>query len=188
MVPPLSHRIPRVRQYSGFNSRSQFFKYVTLTLFSWPSHAIPLNLELLFVVLTLVILLYRVWPLPFSLATTHRISFDFFSSPYLDVSVQAVPLIKLFIHSMMTDLLSAGFFHSDIHVSLPAYGSSWLFAVRCVLLRLPVPRHPPCALFCLTSFLMYSVTLAFLLQWLYLSFGSSIAFFIFVLVCFFLSV
>ena len=72
--------------------------------------------------------------------------FDFFSSPYLDVSVQAVPLIKLFIHFMMTDLPSAGFFHSDIHVSLPAYGSSWLFAVRCVLLRLPVPRHSPCAL------------------------------------------
>ena len=42
------------------------------------------------------VLLHLVQPLPLSLATTHRISVDFFSSPYLDVSVQAVPLIYLF--------------------------------------------------------------------------------------------
>ena len=43
-----------------------------------------------------------VWPLPRSLATTCGISVDFFSSPYLDVSVQAVPLIRLWIQRMMT--------------------------------------------------------------------------------------
>ncbi len=37
-----------------------------------------------------------VCPLPRSLATTCGISVDFFSSPYLDVSVQAVPLLRLF--------------------------------------------------------------------------------------------
>ena len=37
-----------------------------------------------------------VWPPPLSLATTRGISVDVFSSPYLDVSVQAVPLIQLF--------------------------------------------------------------------------------------------
>jgi hypothetical protein len=36
-----------------------------------------------------------VWPLSRSLATTSEISFDFSSSPYLDVSVQAVPSINL---------------------------------------------------------------------------------------------
>ena len=41
-------------------------------------------------------LLFSVWPLPLSLATTKGISVDVFSSPYLDVSVQAVPLIYLF--------------------------------------------------------------------------------------------
>ena len=41
-------------------------------------------------------LLSPVWPLPRSLATTKGISVDVFSSPYLDVSVQAVPLIYLF--------------------------------------------------------------------------------------------
>ena len=43
-----------------------------------------------------------------------------------------------------------GFPHSDIHGSLPAFGFPWLFVDRYVLLRLPVPRHPPCALLSLT--------------------------------------
>ena len=42
------------------------------------------------------ILLPSVWPNPRSLATTSGISDDVFSSPSLDVSVQAVPLIYLF--------------------------------------------------------------------------------------------
>ena len=46
---------------------------------------------------TPIVFLLRVWPLPRSLATTCGISVDFFSSPYLDVSVQAVPLLHLWI-------------------------------------------------------------------------------------------
>ena len=42
------------------------------------------------------ILLPSVWPPPRSLATTGGISVDVFSSPYLDVSVQAVPCLRLF--------------------------------------------------------------------------------------------
>ena len=37
-----------------------------------------------------------VWPLSISLAATLEIEFSFFSSPYLDVSVQAVPSMYLF--------------------------------------------------------------------------------------------
>ena len=44
-----------------------------------------------------------VWPLPISLATTLGISFDFFSSPYLDVSVREVPFINLCIQLMIYD-------------------------------------------------------------------------------------
>ena len=47
-------------------------------------------------VLTPWILLPMVWPPPLSLATTRGISVDVFSSPYLDVSVQAVPHVRLF--------------------------------------------------------------------------------------------
>ena len=42
-----------------------------------------------------------VWPISRSLATTSEISVDFSSSPYLDVSVQAVPLIHLWIQCMI---------------------------------------------------------------------------------------
>ena len=44
----------------------------------------------------------------------------------------------------------AGFPHSDIHGSIPACGSPWLFAACRVLHRLLAPRHPPYALTNLT--------------------------------------
>ena len=47
-----------------------------------------------------------VWPLPRSLATTYGISVDFSSSPYLDVSVQAVPHVHLFDSMHVTWILS----------------------------------------------------------------------------------
>ena len=46
-------------------------------------------------------LLLSVWPLSRSLATTEEISVDFSSSPYLDVSVQAVPYIRLCVQRML---------------------------------------------------------------------------------------
>ena len=46
--------------------------------------------------------LATVWPLPRSLATTSGISVDFSSSPYLDVSVQAVPPVYLWIQYTVT--------------------------------------------------------------------------------------
>ena len=46
-------------------------------------------------VLTPKAFLSLVWPLPISLATTFGLSFDFFSSPYLDVSVRVVPFLNL---------------------------------------------------------------------------------------------
>ena len=55
-------------------------------------------------VLTPTLFLKLVWPLPISLATTFGISFDFSSSPYLDVSVQAVPSVTLWIHVTVNTL------------------------------------------------------------------------------------
>ena len=43
----------------------------------------------------------KVWAVPVSLAATKGISFDFFSSGYLDVSVRQVPFITLCIQIMM---------------------------------------------------------------------------------------
>ena len=91
-------------------------------------------------------MLRSVWPLPFSLATTHGISFDVSSSGYLDVSVPRVPRVDLWIQSTLHDSSSWGFPHSDIHGSMLIYNSPWLFAVSRVLRRLLMPRHSPYAL------------------------------------------
>ena len=96
MVPPYSHRVSRVRRYSGFSWPLSVFAYETLTLFGGPSHVLLLTFSIPSAVRTPKVLLLSVWPLPRSLATTCGISVDFFSSPYLDVSVQAVPLPYLF--------------------------------------------------------------------------------------------
>ena len=75
---------------------------MTLTLFRWLSQTILLDRCIHIAVRTPKVLLPLVWPLPRSLATTSGISVDFFSSPYLDVSVQAVPLPYLWIQHGMT--------------------------------------------------------------------------------------
>ena len=102
MVPPSSHRVSRVRRYSGSSPRISLFAYETLTPSGASSHTLRLNVLLLPAVRTPKVLLPSVWPLPLSLATTQGISVDVFSSPYLDVSVQAVPPIHLWIQCMVT--------------------------------------------------------------------------------------
>ena len=92
----------------------------------------------------------RVCPLPRSLATTYGISVDFSSSPYLDVSVRAVPPIQLWIHCTVTWYCHAGFPHSEIRGSRLICSSPRLIAACHVLLRLLMPRHSPCALSNLT--------------------------------------
>ena len=95
MVPPASHGVSRVPRYSGSSYILSVFDYVTLTLCRWPSHAIRLTYRLKTLSATPKMLPPSVWPLPRSLATTSGISVDVFSSPYLDVSVQAVPHVCL---------------------------------------------------------------------------------------------
>ena len=60
------------------------------------SRSVRLQINMLIPVRTHKVFLLHVWPLPISLATTFGISFDFFSSPYLDVSVREVPVLILF--------------------------------------------------------------------------------------------
>ena len=105
MVPPYSDQVSRVWPYSGSCAAVRIFTYVTLTLFGWPSHAILLTLPVLKAVRTPKGFLLSVCPLPRSLATTYGISFDVSSSPYLDVSVQAVPHVHLFDSMHVTGVL-----------------------------------------------------------------------------------
>ena len=107
MVPPYSHRVSRVRRYSGYGLLTSLFAYETITLFGVSSHTLQLNFVVPYVVRTPKVLLPPVWPLPRSLATTKGISVDVFSSPYLDVSVQAVPSVYLWIQHTVTGLDSS---------------------------------------------------------------------------------
>ena len=133
--------------------------YRTLTLYCWPSHTIRLSYSPVVQVQTPVILLQLVWPLPRSLATTGGISVDFSSSPYLDVSVQAVPRVYLWIQYTLTEYCSAGFPHSEISGSMLMCSSPKLIAACHVLHRLLMPRHSPCALISL----IFPSTVSFLI-------------------------
>ena len=97
MVPPSSDQVSRVWPYSGTRAALAVFAYGILTLSDVPSHALRLTAKVLKAVHTPNVFLHSVWPLPRSLATTYGISFDVSSSPYLDVSVQAVPPMYLWI-------------------------------------------------------------------------------------------
>ena len=97
MVPPSSDQVSRVWPYSGSCAALSVFTYVVLTLSDRPSHAVRLTTQVLNAVRTPEVFRLPVCPLPRSLATTYGISFDVSSSPYLDVSVQAVPFQYLWI-------------------------------------------------------------------------------------------
>ena len=150
MVPAHSDKVSRVSSYSGYRSVSSSFAYGAFTLYGRLSQSRsaklpesglrsePRNARI------------PVWPLPRSLAATCGIDVSFSSSGYLDVSVHRVPLHALWIGAWMTGVCPAGFPHSEIHGSRDICSSPWLFAAYHVFLRLSVPRHPPCALSCLT--------------------------------------
>ena len=95
-----------------------------------------------------------VWAPPVSLAATTGITIVFSSSGYLDVSVRRVPLRALWIHARMHKVSLCGFPHSDTRGLQDICSSPRLFAAYRVFHRLPVPRHPPCALLRLTVHLV----------------------------------
>ena len=124
MVPPSSHRVSRVRRYSGYSQSLSLFVYGTLTLFGVLSHTLRLNVSVPYAVRTPSVFLPKVWPPPRSLATTYGISFDVSSSPYLDVSVQAVPFLRLFGSTQDAGVLLQrvppfGYLRINAHLQLP---------------------------------------------------------------------
>ena len=143
MVPADSIRIPRVPTYSGYcyllqklpvqdfhslrcifpNASSSFHKKLLQSYY--PANAVT----------------FTVWAVSISLAATLEIDVSFFSSSYLDVSVQRVSSPR-----GVTGLLPAGLSHSDICGSSLVCKSPQLFAAYHVLLSLQEPRHPPYAL------------------------------------------
>ena len=91
MVPPASHRVSRVRWYSGYCCVKILFAYRAVTYYGVSSHTLLLKiLNHVMQSATPKVLLPSVWPLSLSLAATKKIDVSFSSSAYLDVSVQRV--------------------------------------------------------------------------------------------------
>ena len=124
MVPPVSHRVSRVPWYSGSSPLEidfrlpgshrlwQAFPGLSANQFPLLDCPQPQRINPL------------VWPLPRSLATTSGISVDVFSSPYLDVSVQAVPHRILFDSYAVSTVLPwrvspFGYLRIYAHLQLP---------------------------------------------------------------------
>ena len=153
MVPPYSHRVSRVRRYSGFSWLSNLFAYRILTFFDWPSHAIRLKFDNTVCC-----------PNP-KCITTLGLASSAFARHYLR------NLCWFLFLALLRCFSSGGSPHMPMYSAYddktfllpdcsirkstdlaPTYGSPWLIAVSHVLLRLSVPRHSPCALCSLTIF------------------------------------
>ena len=151
MVPAHSHRVSRVPWYSGSCRAGSDFGYGALTLCGRLSQNRSPVLARSLLQSEPRDARIAVWALPRSLAATYGIDVSFSSSGYLDVSVPRVPPACLWIQHAVAEVCSAGFPHSEISGSMDMCSSPKLIAACHVFHRLLVPRHPPCALLCLTS-------------------------------------
>ena len=138
-----SDRIPRVPPYSGY-----CYRITNLHIRDYHSLWSNFPVRFYFVVHQISqsynpdnAVTLSVWAISGSLATTTEITVVFFSSAYLDVSVQRVRP-----HRWVTGLLPAGLPHSEIFGSILVCKYPKLIAAYHVLLRLQEPRHPPYAL------------------------------------------
>ena len=161
MVPAHSIKVSRVSMYSGFRHVVFPFAYGAFTLSGRLSQNLSARINESIMRSEPHGARTMVWPLSISLAATLEIDFSFSSSGYLDVSVHRVPFHTLWIGVWMTGVRPAGFPHSDICGSMDICSSPQLFAAYHVFLRLLVPRHPPCALSCLTSYQLYFIALKY---------------------------
>ena len=153
MVPPFSHRVSRVRRYSGYCSPARPFVYGILTLYDAPSHVLRLDLTDT-----------KCSPNPRIIADPGLASSAFARHYWRN-------LVWFLFLALLRCFSSGGSPHIPILFSIcwlicnqpgcpirksaditSAYDSPQLIAVNHVLHRLPVPRHSPCALCSLTSF------------------------------------
>ena len=118
MVPAHSIKVSRVSMYSGFRHVVFPFAYGAFTLSGRLSQNLSARINESIMRSEPRNARIPVWPLSISLAATLEIEkFSFSSSPYLDVSVQAVPFHTLWIGVWIHEVCSCGFPHSDIYGS-----------------------------------------------------------------------
>ena len=118
MVPARSIKVSRVSMYSGSRLVNFPFAYGAFTLSGRLSQNLSARIVESIMRSEPRIARNPVCPLSISLAATLEIDVSFSSSPYLDVSVQAVPLLTLCIGVRMIRVCRIGFPHSDIYGSM----------------------------------------------------------------------
>ena len=152
MVLPPSHRVSRVPWYSGYCLLSLVFAYEAFTLSGRLSQNRSANNPDTYDSPYPGVHALRFGLFPFRSPLLRESHVVFSSSGYLDVSVPRVPPVWLCIYHTVTEVLSAGLPHSEICGSQDICSLPQLIAACHVFHRLLVPRHPPCALTCLTLF------------------------------------
>ena len=168
MVPPYSHRVSRVRRYSGYRWLKILFAYRILTFFDWPSHVIRLK-----------IFNTMFCPNPEGITTLGLASSAFARHYWRNLCwFLFLALLRCFSSggSPHTPMYSA---YDDKTFLLPdcsirkstditfTYNSPWLIAVSHVLHRLSVPRHSPCALCSLTIIFPTAFTIGSEILWFF---------------------
>ncbi len=146
MVLPASHRISRVPHYSGYPHVAFRLCYRAFTYYSVAFQ----TTSLMYLRITTRVLQPRdtsisVWAFFLSLVTTQKISFDLYSTRYLDISVPRVCSYRP-MNSTGGSAQGRGLPHSEIFGLTDVNSYPKLIAVFHVLHRLLVPMHPPYAL------------------------------------------
>ena len=162
MVLPASRRISRVLRYSGIGSSLDAFAYGAITLFGWAFHPSSASVSSTSCrPTTPESKPSGLASFPFARRYLGNRSFFLFLRVLRCFSSPGYPLIGyVFTYGYLSITLSA-FPHSEICGLSDICSCPQLIAACHVLLRLPVPRHPPYALSHLTScslFFLYTVS------------------------------
>ena len=154
MVPPYSHRVSRVRRYSGYSLLIWLFAYRIFTFFDWPSHTIQLSrFNALYCPNPEGISTLGLASSAFARHYWRNLCWFLFLALLRCFSSGGSPHMPMYsAYDDKTFLLPDCSIRTSTDISL-TYSSPWLFAVSHVLHRLSVPRHSPCALCSLTIFL-----------------------------------
>ncbi len=148
MVHPASHRISRVPHYSGYPRAAFGLVYGAIT----HSGVAFQTTSFTYLQITTWVLqppgnnVTGIWAISRSLVTTRKISFDFFSTRYLDISVPRVSFVSPMNSARDIPTHRYGLPHSDISGSTVVCTFPKLIAACHVLHRLFAPMHSPYAL------------------------------------------
>ena len=152
MVPPASHRVSRVRWYSGYCRLARNFAYGIFTLSDLPSQIVRLFLTNTFrspQPQRHCCLWFGLFP--FRSPLLWKSNFFLFLRLLRCFSSAGVPPYTYFIQCTVIGYCPTGLPHSEICGSQDICSSPQLIAACHVLRRLLMPRHPPCTLYSLIS-------------------------------------